>query len=146
MDQITSGKVLHLGTYNGNPLCMAAAKAVLAEVCTPEATQAAIDLNRRVLDACQRDHRPTPTCRRTRCSSAPRAASRGRASQIQNYRDYKATDFDLAFAQWMHGINRGVLLPPGLDEQWLISVMHTRGRRHALRRRVRRVRRPNSSR
>jgi glutamate-1-semialdehyde 2,1-aminomutase len=31
----------------------------------------------------------------------------------------------LAFAQWMHGINRGILLPPGLDEQWLISVMHT---------------------
>ena len=44
---------------------------------------------------------------------------------IRNYRDYKATDFDLAFAQWIHGINRGVLLPPGLDEQWLISVMHT---------------------
>ncbi|NCW91500.1 MAG: aspartate aminotransferase family protein, partial [Actinobacteria bacterium] len=39
-------------------------------------------------------------------------------------RDYKATDFDLAFAQWMHGINRGILLPPGLDEQWLISVLH----------------------
>ena len=34
MDQITSGKVLHLGTYNGNPLCMAATKAVLAEICT----------------------------------------------------------------------------------------------------------------
>ena len=45
--------------------------------------------------------------------------------QIRNYRDYKASDFDLAFAQWIHGINRGVLLPPGLDEQWLISVMHT---------------------
>jgi glutamate-1-semialdehyde 2,1-aminomutase len=46
-------------------------------------------------------------------------------SPIRNYRDYKATDFDLAFAQWIHGINRGVLLPPGLDEQWLISMMHT---------------------
>ena len=45
--------------------------------------------------------------------------------RVRNYRDYKATDFDLAFAQWIHGINRGVLLPPGLDEQWLISVMHT---------------------
>ena len=44
---------------------------------------------------------------------------------IRNYRDYKATDFDLAFAQWIHGINRGVLLPPGLDEQWLISMMHS---------------------
>jgi glutamate-1-semialdehyde 2,1-aminomutase len=43
---------------------------------------------------------------------------------VRNYRDYKATDFDLAFAQWIHGINRGVLLPPGLDEQWLISVAH----------------------
>jgi len=44
---------------------------------------------------------------------------------VRNYRDYKATDFDLAFAQWIHGINRGVLLPPGLDEQWLVSVLHT---------------------
>jgi glutamate-1-semialdehyde 2,1-aminomutase len=43
---------------------------------------------------------------------------------IRNYRDYKATDFDLAFAQWLWGINRGLLLPTGLDEQWLISVMH----------------------
>ena len=47
------------------------------------------------------------------------------AEPIRNYRDYKATNFDLAFAQWIHGINRGILLPPGLDEQWLISVMHT---------------------
>ena len=44
--------------------------------------------------------------------------------QVRNYRDYKNTDFTLAFAQWIHGINRGILLPPGLDEQWLISVMH----------------------
>jgi len=33
--------------------------------------------------------------------------------------------FDLAFAQWTWGVNRGVLLPPGLDEQWLMSVAHT---------------------
>ena len=65
---------------------------------------------------------------------------------VRNYRDYKATDFDLAFAQWIHGINRGVLLPPGLDEQWLISVMHTDAEADALRRGVRRVRRPSSPR
>ena len=46
------------------------------------------------------------------------------ARPIRNYRDYKATYFDLAFAQWIYGINRGVMLPPGLDDQWLISVMH----------------------
>lgn len=46
-------------------------------------------------------------------------------SHVRNYRDYLATDFDLAFAQWIWGVNRGVLLPPGLDEQWLMSVAHT---------------------
>ena len=34
MDLITTGEVLHLGTYNGNPLVMAAAKATLTEACT----------------------------------------------------------------------------------------------------------------
>ena len=44
---------------------------------------------------------------------------------VRNYRDYTRTDFDLAFANWIWGINRGILLPPGLDEQWLVSVLHT---------------------
>ena len=43
---------------------------------------------------------------------------------MRNYRDWKKTNFTLAYAQWIHGVNRGVLLPPGLDEQWLISVMY----------------------
>ena len=139
------GKVLHLGTYNGNPLVMAATKAVLAEVCTPEATQAAIDRNRRYLDACDAIIAERRHCRPTRCSSAPRAASRGRPTPVRNYRDYKATDFDLAFAQWLWGINRGVLLPPGLDEQWLISVMHDDDDIDARRRGVRRLRSPTPS-
>ncbi|MBK5334222.1 MAG: aminotransferase class III-fold pyridoxal phosphate-dependent enzyme, partial [Ilumatobacteraceae bacterium] len=124
MDQITSGKVLHLGTYNGNPLCMAAAKAVLGEVCTPEATDATIDLNRRVLEACQKTITDNDLPAHT-VQFGAKGCITWAPTQIQNYRDYKATDFDLAFAQWMHGINRGVLLPPGLDEQWLISVMHS---------------------
>ena len=64
---------------------------------------------------------------------------------VRNYRDYKATDFDLAFAQWIHGINRGVLLPPGLDEQWLISVMHDEADGDDVRRRVRASSSTNSS-
>ncbi len=116
--------MLHLGTYNGNPLVMAAARAVLAEACTPEATAGGDRPQPPPARPLRRDHRRRPACRPTRCSSAPRAASPGPTEQVRNYRDYKATDFDLAFAQWIHGINRGVLLPPGLDEQWLVSVMH----------------------
>jgi glutamate-1-semialdehyde 2,1-aminomutase len=124
MNQITAGKVLHLGTYNGNPLCMAAAKAVLAEVCTPAETQRIVDLNTRLTAACQSiidaNGMPAHTVQ-----FGAKACVTWADEPIQNYRDYKATDFDLAFAQWMHGINRGVLLPPGLDEQWLISAMHS---------------------
>ena len=124
MDQITQGRVLHLGTYNGNPLCMAATKAVLDEICTPEATQITVDTNRELLDACDaiiaRAGLPAHTVQ-----FGAKGCITWATEPIRNYRDYKATDFDLAFAQWMHGINRGILLPPGLDEQWLISVMHS---------------------
>jgi glutamate-1-semialdehyde 2,1-aminomutase len=123
MDQITRGRVVHLGTYNGNPLCMAAAKAVLAEVCTPEATDATIARNRRLLDACDRIIADAALPAHT-VQFGAKGCITWAPEPIRNYRDYKATDFDLAFAQWIHGINRGVLLPPGLDEQWLISVMH----------------------
>ena len=44
---------------------------------------------------------------------------------VRNYRDYKATDFGLAELSWLWGVNRGILTPPGLDEQWLVSLAHT---------------------
>jgi glutamate-1-semialdehyde 2,1-aminomutase len=124
MDQITQGRVLHLGTYNGNPLCMAAARAVLSEVCTPEATQATVNLNAKLLAACDAIIADADLPAHT-VQLGAKGCVTWAPEPIRNYRDYKATDFDLAFAQWMHGINRGVLLPPGLDEQWLISILHT---------------------
>jgi glutamate-1-semialdehyde 2,1-aminomutase len=123
MDLITQGKVLHLGTYNGNPLVMAAAKATLAEACSRDQVEAAVARNTRLVDACQvvidRAGIPAHTVQ-----FGAKGCITWSRDRVRNYRDYKATDFDLAFAQWIHGINRGILLPPGLDEQWLISVMH----------------------
>ncbi|MEQ8438030.1 MAG: aspartate aminotransferase family protein [Ilumatobacter fluminis] len=123
MNYITDGTVLHLGTYNGNPLVMAAVKATLTEACTKPIVEETVARNGRLVDACQaiidRSGIPAHTVR-----FGAKGCITWSASPVRNYRDYKATDFDLAFAQWIHGINRGVLLPPGLDEQWLISVMH----------------------
>jgi glutamate-1-semialdehyde 2,1-aminomutase len=124
MDQITAGKVLHLGTYNGNPLCMAAAKAVLQDICTPEVQLAVNALNSKLVAACQGTIDAAGLPAHT-VQFGAKGCVTWSEEPIKNYRDYKATDFDLAFAQWMHGINRGILLPPGLDEQWLISVLHT---------------------
>ena len=123
MDLIARGEVLHLGTYNGNPLVMAAVKATLTEACTPDAVEATMERNARLVAACddviERSGIPAHTVR-----FGAKGCITWATELVRNYRDYKATDFDLAFAQWIHGINRGVLLPPGLDEQWLVSVMH----------------------
>jgi len=124
MDLITEGRVVHLGTYNGNPLCMAAARATLAEVCTKETTADIVRRNGLLIEAVTAiiDSSGLPA---HTVSFGAKGCITWAEEPIRNYRDYKATDFDLAFAQWIHGINRGVLLPPGLDEQWLISVMHS---------------------
>jgi glutamate-1-semialdehyde 2,1-aminomutase len=103
---------------------MAAAKAVLSEVCTPQATAAAIGRNKMLVDACtdiiEEAGLPAHTVQ-----FGAKGCVTWTPEPIRNYRDYKKTDLDIAFAQWIHGINRGILLPPGLDEQWLISIMHT---------------------
>lgn len=123
MDSITAGKVLHLGTYNGNPLVMAAAHATLSEACDVAATDEAIARNHRLIAACDGIIADAGLEAHTVAFGA-KGCITWAPTPIRNYRDYKATDFDLAYAQWIHGINRGILLPPGLDEQWLISVMH----------------------
>jgi glutamate-1-semialdehyde 2,1-aminomutase len=124
MDAITTGRVLHVGTYNGNPLCMAAARAVLGEICTPDETQRVIERNRRFVADCQ-----ALLIKHVMPAHAVQCGAKGcvtwSQTPIRNFRDYLATDFDLAFAQWIYGVNRGVLLPPGLDEQWLLSVVHS---------------------
>jgi glutamate-1-semialdehyde 2,1-aminomutase len=123
MDLLTAGRVLHLGTYNGNPLVMAATKATLSVACTEAPTAAAIALNNRLVAACQDviDEAGLPA---HTVAFGAKGCVTWRKERVRNYRDYKTSDFGLAFAQWIHGINRGVLLPPGLDEQWLVSVMH----------------------
>jgi glutamate-1-semialdehyde 2,1-aminomutase len=123
MDLITSGEVLHLGTYNGNPLVMAAVKATLTEACTVETVDAAIARNVRMIDAVNAVIDRTGVPAHT-IQFGAKGCVTWAARPIRNYRDYKATYFDLAFSQWIYGINRGVMLPPGLDDQWLISVMH----------------------
>lgn len=124
MEQISNGRVVHMGTYNGNPLVMAAAVAVLSQVCTPEVTAQTVARNAQLIAACDSIIADASLPAHT-VQFGAKGCITWADTPIRNYRDYKATDFDIAFAQWIHGVNRGILLPPGLDEQWLISVMHT---------------------
>src|SRR5256714_5991334 len=50
---VESGKVYQVGTFNGNPLAMAAARASLTEVLVPEAYELLDSLEERLLRGCQ---------------------------------------------------------------------------------------------
>lgn len=123
MECITDGRMAHFGTYNGNPLVVAAAVAV-DQIATPEALAAAEALNVSALtsmDAIIAEHGlPAHTV-----GFGVKGAVTWSATPIRNYRDYKRTDFGAAELSWLWGVNRGILTPPGLDEQWLVSLAHT---------------------
>jgi glutamate-1-semialdehyde 2,1-aminomutase len=120
---VTDGRMPHFGTYNGNPLVMAAAVAI-DEIATPEALATAESLNVNAMKAMEHtieEHElPAHTV-----GFGVKGAVTWSATPVRNYRDYKRTDFGAAELSWLWGVNRGVLTPPGLDEQWLVSFAHT---------------------
>ena len=123
MEVVVDGRMAHFGTYNGNPLVMAAAAAV-DELCTHEALDAAEAVNVRALEALEavigEYELPCHTV-----GFGVKGCVTWSTTPVRNYRDYKATDFGVAELSWLWGVNRGVLTPPGLDEQWLVSLAHT---------------------
>jgi glutamate-1-semialdehyde 2,1-aminomutase len=123
MDAVVDGRMAHFGTYNGNPLVMAGVIAV-DDLCTPEVMKAAEEVNNetlRKIDAIiQKYELPAHTI-----GLGLKGAVIWSTTPVRNYRDYKATDFEVAELSWLWGVNRGILTPPGLDEQWLVSLAHT---------------------
>ncbi|WP_395652851.1 aspartate aminotransferase family protein [Phycicoccus elongatus] len=123
MEVVVDGRMAHFGTYNGNALCMAAAEAV-DELCTHEALAAAEQVNLGALEAIDTviDEYELPA---HTVGVGLKGCVTWSTSPVRNYRDYKATDFGVAELSWLWGVNRGILTPPGLDEQWLVSLAHT---------------------
>jgi glutamate-1-semialdehyde 2,1-aminomutase len=123
MDAVVDGRMAHYGTYNGNPLVMAAVMAV-DEICTDAAMAKAESINLEAMqkmDAIINEFElPAHTI-----GFGIKGAVIWSSTPVRNYRDYKATDFEIAELSWLWGVNRGILTPPGLDEQWLVSLAHT---------------------
>jgi glutamate-1-semialdehyde 2,1-aminomutase len=114
-----------VGTFNGNPLTMAAAKATLLEVLTPEAHAHLEHLRDRMADGA------VEVLARHRIPGYVSAyGAKGAvifsATRIRNYRDFLAYDGRFGHVHWLFQHNGGVFLPPwGKCEQWTLSVQHT---------------------
>ena len=122
MDTITTGAMAHFGTFNGNPLAMAGLRA-MDRLCTDEALAKAEALNKQALDRIQAIIEEFQLPAHT-VGFGVKGCVTWSKDPVRNYRDYKATDFAIAELSWLWSMNRGIITPPGLDEQWLISLAH----------------------
>ena len=124
MGLIADGGYEQVGTFNGNPLAMAAARAMLTDVLTP-AAYAHLDLLHQRMsvglqDVIDRHYLPWRVVT---------AGAKGCVSflpeRIRNFRDFLRLDGRYGQAHWLVQHNRGAFLPPwGKVEQWLMSVQH----------------------
>ncbi len=122
MDAVTDGRMAHFGTFNGNPLAMAGVRAI-DKICNAETLGVAEGFNmqalNRISEIISEYELPAHTI-----GFGVKGCITWSTTPVRNYRDYKATDFKIAELSWLWSINRGIMTPPGLDEQWLISLAH----------------------
>jgi glutamate-1-semialdehyde 2,1-aminomutase len=124
-DVVDRGVVYQVGTYNGNPLAMASARASLLEVLTPEAYGQIEAIESRLLAGC------TAVLEKYGLPGyAVGVGAKGCVTfareKVVDYESFKAQqDGELADLAWLYNMNRGVYMTPGREEEWTLSVAHT---------------------
>ncbi len=117
-------RVAHLGTFNGNPLSMTAGLTTLTKILTPDAYPRLHALADRLTAGSQAviDEFGLPGYA---VNVGPKGCVMFTPQRVTNYRDFIGLDGDLWAASFYFLANRGILLPPGPDDQWTLSVQHT---------------------
>jgi glutamate-1-semialdehyde 2,1-aminomutase len=127
MEHVANGDYEQVGTFNGNPLAMAAARAMLCEVATPEAYNRIERLRARAVAGLELE-----IARDGLAAHVVSVGAKGcvvfSPQPVRDYRGFLDIDDRYSQAHWLFQHNGGVFLPPwGKTEQWLISVQHDEG-------------------
>ncbi len=124
MGYIERGVYPQVGTFNGNPLAMAAAKAMLTEVLVDSTYDHLARLQARIAAGAERivGEYEIP-------GRVVRLGAKGcitySPDPVRNFRQALEMNSRASLAAWLVQFNRGVFLPPWTKgEQWLISVQH----------------------
>jgi glutamate-1-semialdehyde 2,1-aminomutase len=122
---VSSGRVHQYGTFNGNPLVMAAAEATLTEVLVEDAYGKLEATNRKLMAACadvvERYGLPAYTE-----GMGAKGCVIFSAEQLREYRDYLTkVDGELATLAWLYHMNQGIFMTPGVEEEWTLSIAHS---------------------
>jgi glutamate-1-semialdehyde 2,1-aminomutase len=124
MEHVANGDYEQVGTFNGNPLAMAACRAMLEEVATPDAYERVEKLRLRAVAGLEREIERNGLSAHV-VSVGAKGCVVFSAQPVRNFRDFLDVRDAYSHAHWLFQHNGGVFLPPwGKIEQWLISVQH----------------------
>jgi glutamate-1-semialdehyde 2,1-aminomutase len=124
MAHVANGDYEMVGTFNGNPLAMAATRAMLTEVATDEAYARIDRLRGRVVTEFERIIATYGLDAHVVAIGA-KGCVVFRREPVRNYRGFLGIDDRFNHAHWLYQHNGGVFMPPwGKIEQWLMSVQH----------------------
>ena len=111
MSAIADGRYEQVGTFNGNPLAMAAARATLTEVLTPEAYAHLDKLATRLRTSLE-----ATIAQYGFGWHVVTAGAKGcvtfRSDPVREFRDFLKIDARLGHLHWLMQHNGGVFLPP----------------------------------
>ncbi|MBA3415859.1 MAG: aminotransferase class III-fold pyridoxal phosphate-dependent enzyme, partial [Chloroflexia bacterium] len=125
MAAVADGCVYQVGTYNGNPLTMAAARASLERVLTPEAYDHLNALDDRMQSGCAAVLRKYGLPGYTVGISSKGTVTFS-TGNISDYASFMANqDADMSALAWAWNMNRGIFMTPGREEEWTLSVAQT---------------------
>ena len=113
------------GTFNGNPLTMAAARATLFEVLTPDAYEHVDAIDQRLKDGLsaviERSKLPAYVV-----GLGAKGSVIYSPTEVREYRDAIAIDERITYLAWLMQQNRGVFKSPwSKQETWTLSVAHS---------------------
>jgi glutamate-1-semialdehyde 2,1-aminomutase len=107
-DLVETGRVQQVGTFSGNPLTMAAARASLEEVLTPPAYERLEALGERMRAGCE-----AVIAKHGLPAHSVAIGAKGSVSH----------DAEIGELIWLWSMNRGLFVTPG-EQAWSLSVAH----------------------
>ncbi len=111
------------GTYNGNPLVVAAGLVTLTELLTPEAYSYLAQLGTRLAKGCQ-DAIDTFGIPAHTVDLGAKGCVSYRSEPLTCYRDFLETNPQVYLASFPWLMNQGIFMTPGDEEQWTLSIQH----------------------
>jgi glutamate-1-semialdehyde 2,1-aminomutase len=127
MKSIVPGVVSHAGTFNSNPLCITAGLVTLSEILTEEAMNKATKLSEMLAKGYMDIIEDAKIAVIVQWAGTSGTCHFTKAKKVEDWRSFLTSDVARWYLYLMVMMNRGIVpMAPGPDEQWTISVQHTK--------------------